>query len=396
MCVSSHASAQVAPSLLYRLEREAFFRSAAATAWRYIEENTHGTTGLVRATPAYGNATTWDIASTLGAIYSAWRLELIDDAEYRDRMGRLLATIERLPLYDGVAYHKIYTVADGVMVDGAGRPSRRGYAWSATDLGRFLVWLAIIARNDTVHAAAAARIAERMDYDRIVRDGYMWGEDRNRRQPAFQEGRVGYEQYAAAGFAMWGHAPEHAVDPMRHARPVEVWGQTLLEDERGHDRVTSEPFIMIGLELGLEGPLLDMAEAMLALQRIRFENSDTVTIASEDALDVPPYYFYYYCVYCNGKPFIIDIHTPGHELDAPRWVSTKGAFGWHALLPDDYTRLAVRTVAAARGADGWQSGVFEGTTRPTGTRDVNTAALILEAALYVVGGGPLLGEGDAR
>ena len=395
IATASQASAQISPRTLHRIQREAFFHSAARTAWRYIEGNTNARTGLVRATPGYDNATTWDIGSALGAIHSAWRLQLIDDAEHRARMGRLLDTIERLPLYDGAAYHKVYSVSDGSMVDGQGRRSRQGYAWSATDLGRLLVWLAIIERNDTVHAAAAARAAGRMNYERIVRDGYMWGEDGNRRRPGFQEGRVGYEQYAAAGFELWGHPPERALDPLLHTRPVEVWGQTILEDERGHDRVTSEPFVMMGLELGLEGPLLRMAEAVLALQRIRYERTDTVTIASEDAVDVPPYYFYYYCVYCNGTPFIVDIHTPGHELDSPRWVSTKATFGWHALLPDAYTDLAVRTVAPARTGDGWQSGVFEGSARPTGTHDVNTAALILESALYVIGGGPLLG-GEAR
>ena len=372
-------------------DRDAIYREAAEVAWRFIEANTDSTTGLIAATQHYPNATTWDIASGMAAVYAARRLDLIPAPEYRERMDRMLATIERLPLYDSAAYHKIYAVGTGTMVDGAGRRSTIGYAWSATDLGRFLVWLKIIEQGDPIAAPAVRRIAERMRYERIVRDGYMYGEDRNRRTPAFQEGRIGYEQYAATGFALWGHAPEHALDPMRHAEPVEEWGQRLLRDERGIDRLASEPFVMLGLELGLGGELRALAESVLALQRIRWERTGIVTIASEDAVNVPPGYFYYYCVYCSGRLFVIETHTPGRSQDGPRWVSTKASFGWHALMPDDYTELAVHTVRPAATADGWQSGVFEGADgRTTGTHDINTAAIVLEAALYVLDGGPIL------
>ena len=106
-------------------------------------------------------------------------------------------------------------------------------------------------------------------------------------------------------------------------------------------------------------------------------------MASEDAINRGPYYFYYYCVYCDGKPFVINVHTPGLTLDAPRWVSTKAAFGWHALMPSAYTWQAVEHVQGARDPKaGWASGVFEETGASTETYTLNTAAVILEAAAY--------------
>lgn len=369
----------------------AAYRDAAAHAWQYIVAHTDPGTGLVRATPGYGNATTWDIASAIGAIWSAHRLELIDRAEYRARMAKLLGTVAELPLFEDAAYHKIYEVSTGRMVSGGGQVDGRGYAWSATDLGRFLVWLGIVRETDAEHAALARRIAERMDYARIVQNGYTHGYDANRRvYKSFQEGRVGYEQYIGAGFDLWGHAVEPMLDPTLHGSPVEVLGHELLRDERGHDRIVSEPFVMMGLEVGWNAATAELARNVLAVQRARWEQTGQVTIASEDAIDLPPNYFYYYCVYCGGRPFVIETHDPGERRSIAPWISTKNAFGWNALLPDDYTGLAWRTVQAARERDGWASGVFEGSRRSTGTHDINTAALILESAAYLRLGAPLI------
>ena len=47
-------------------------------------------------------------------------------------------------------------------------------------------------------------------------------------------------------------------------------------------------------------------------------------------------------------------------------------------------------MAPARARDGWASGVFEGGHRSTGVRNLNTAAVILEAALYRTLGRPIL------
>lgn len=362
---------------------------AARTAWRFIEENTDEGTGLVRATPNYPNATTWDMGSALAGIYSAHELGIIDDAEYERRMGKMLATLAELPLFDGVAYHKVYAVANGAMVDNEGNPDRDGYAWSATDLGRFLLWLAIIERTDPEHAELARRVAQRVDPTRIIKEGYLYGEDNTRSKP-FLEGRIGYEQYAARGFAAWGWRAEKALNLMTNADPVDVWGVTIYEDGRGLDRVVSEPFVLLGLETGWDDSTRALSGRLLDLQEERYKRTGQVTIASEDAVDVAPHYFYYYCIYCNGKPFVIDIHTPGQTLDEPRWVSTKNSFGWHALLPRPYTELAIETVQPARTSRGWQSGVFEKSHKPTGTHDINTAAIILEAALYAKRGAPLL------
>lgn len=377
------------------------FANAAATAWTFIENNYEEGTGLVRALPDYPFVTTWDIGSTLGAYFSAFELGLISQPDYDRRMSLALETIGRLGLVDSAAYNRNYRATDGAVVDRRDRAVRRGWGWSATDLGRLLVWLHIVATNHDQHEEAARHAAGRIDMARVVRDGYLRGEEftSGRSQRSFQEGRIGYEQYAASGFALWGAPVEAALDITRNAAVDTVFGHELLRDTRGMDRLTSEPFVMKGIELGWTAAERQLATSLLEVQQERYRRTGQVTIVSEDAVSIAPHYFYYYAVLANGAEFMVDVASHDQTLDGPRWVSTKMSFGWHALLPREYTALAVSTVAPAHDARrGWSSGVFEGTHRSTNTRDLNTAAMILEAALYNKVERPLarLGETDQQ
>lgn len=368
--------------------------SAAATAWRHFERLWVPASGLAHATPDYEKLTPWDIGSVLAALYSARVLGLLDADEYARRMRTTLGTLERLPLYDGKVFHKLYHARSGRMIGRGGAPASKGYAYSATDLGRLLLWLRIIARTEPQLGAQAERVARRVDLSRVVQNGYLHGEELSPRRRSgvrrFQEGRIGYEQYAARGFAAWGADVAPALDLLANATPVTVLGVELLQDRRGLDRLTSEPLVLIGMETGWTPAEAALARKSLEVQEVRAKRSGRMTIVSEDAIGVPPHYFYYYCILCSGKSFVIETAVPGRPLTGPRWISTKATFGWHVLLGNDYTAEAMRRVAAARTASGWSSGIFEQSGKPTRTFDVNTAAVILEAAAYARRGRPFL------
>jgi len=110
---------------------------------------------------------------------------------------------------------------------------------------------------------------------------------------------------------------------------------------------------------------------------------------TEDALPDPPYYFYYYSLWHNGRPFMVEGKGQNQVVERPRWVSSKAAFGWNAVFPNPYTALLLQTVQPARTANGWGAGVYEGTLKPTGIPSLNTAAMIMEAALYKIRGRPI-------
>ena len=378
----------------YVHEDAALFADAAVTAWAQFERLWSSKTGLARATPDYNKLTPWDIASVLAANYSGHRLGLLDDAAYVGRMQKTLRTLQQIPLYRKAVFNKTYIAETGRMAGRSGGVSTTGYGWSATDLGRLLVWLKIVARNDTMFQADVQRVVDRIKLEESTAKGYMVGGMIGSRGQLwkFQEGRVGYEQYAAHGFDFWGANVDSALDLKLNARPVDVLGVPILADRRGLDRLNSEPMILIGLELGFDSDLEQLARNVLAAQQARFEKTGNVTMASEDALNIPPHFFYYYCVYCNGVPFTIDVATPGKKLDKPRWVSTKATFGYHALMPSPYTKRALTLIEKARDQKGWSSGVFEANGKSTLTYDLNTAAVILEAALFVTTGRPLIDQ----
>lgn len=379
------------------LDERQMYMSAARTAWAFVERNYVPSTGLARAHDSYQFLTVWDIASLLAATYSAHGLGLITDATYHQRTSKVLTTLASMPLFEGVAFNKMYDAHTGRMVGRDLKPTSRGIGWSAIDLGRILLWLRIVAVNHPQHMPQAQAIVNRLNMTRLVSEGYLRGEDLapdNGAKRIYPEGKMGYEQYAAVGFALWGFRAELALDARVNALPVSVAGVSIVADTRGNEYITSEPYIMLGLETGWYSPeVRAQAWRVLAAQEARYRSTGTITMVSEDALPDPPYYFYYYNVYRMGRSFTVD-GPPGLGVtDKPRWISTKAAFAWHALLPSPYTLIALQAVQpAAVVGHGWGAGVYEGTLRSTGTPGINTEAVVLEAALYHMRGYPFLSE----
>jgi hypothetical protein len=225
-----------------------------------------------------------------------------------------------------------------------------------------------------------------------VAKGYMRGASTRASGKIFeyQEGRVGYEQYAARGFEAWGFNVERALDLKRNSVPLPVMGSTLLADVRGNDRLTGEPLALIGLETGFTPDERALAEQLLGAMEERHRRSGRLTMLGEDAIGRPPYYFYYYCAYANGKQFAVDVQDARAFVDSPRWLSAKGAFAWRVLFPTPYTAQVLAAVWPARTPAGWGSGIYESEGRSTGTVNVNTQAVILEAALFRKRGAPLM------
>lgn len=380
---------------LTRLERQhltlpdntSFFTDAARVAWQFVERYYRPTTGLTTPLGSYQFATLWDIGSMLGALYSARALELIDDDLYQTRLRKILQTLDTMPLYDGKVFNKSYDTRTAAMVHHDRGLSGKGLGWSAIDLGRLLIWLKIVGRDNAETEKLTEAIVGRNDFSRVVRSGYLWGESVRQE---YQEGRIGYEQYAAQGFALWGFRAEDALNLNRNALPLSVMGQTLPADLRRWDRLTSEPFVLMGLELGWDRQTAEVVRRLLLAQERRYQKTGAITIAAEDAVDVEPHFFYYYCLYAGGKHFAIDVQDRRSSVEGPRWVSTKSAFAFHALMPTRYTDLAVQRLRNAQSSGGWASGVYERTDQSTGNLNINTAAVILSAALYDKLGQPLL------
>ena len=365
----------------------------AKSAWAFIDRSYQHETGFVKPLDAYPYATLWDVGSMLGALYSAHGLGLLPDAEYERRADRILTTLGQLPLTRHGVFNKAYDTRTGTMAR-VGHGASDDAGWSALDLGRLLVWLKIVGTTPAL-AQKAAAVVSRNDFSVALHDGYLRGEGRDAqgREERYQEGELGYEQYAARGFALWGYRAEKALRLRENALPIAVMDQPLVADYRRWDRLTNEPFLLWGLELGWDPPTELLARRMLRAQQARYEKTGVITITGEDAMSEPPHYFYYYCIFASGMDFAVDVQDRKAVVDGPRWTSAKSTFGFHALMPTAYTSAAMRALAPARARDEWASGVYEGSGTSTGNASVNTAAVILEASLVDLNGGPLLREG---
>ncbi|HEY6089918.1 MAG TPA: DUF3131 domain-containing protein [Gemmatimonadaceae bacterium] len=372
------------------------YMDGARLAWKYVENNTQSSTGLAKAHETFQYITTWDIASQIGATYSAHELGIIDDANYDGRIKKILATLTSMPLFEGAAFNRFYDSQNGQMVSRDFKPSTSGFGWSTTDIGRLLIWLRVLAVNQPQYAAQATAIKNRLNMGRLISGGTLQGVDvaANGVKSTYAETGLGYEQYAAGGFALWSQRASSSLNPTANARTQSVLGTNIWVDSRGNARATSEPYIMMGLETGFWATALrDQATALLAAQKARYDQQGIITIATEDAMPDAPYYFYYYSVYHSGQTFVVEGPGYGTVVSNPRWISSKAAFAWRAIMPTDYTLKAFNAVqAAAIPGHGWGAGVYEGSLKPTGYPTLNTAGMILESALYQKNGKPFLSE----
>jgi uncharacterized protein DUF3131 len=385
------------PVLAYTVtpQERQLYLDAARTSWNLVNRITEPSTGLARAHPNYSYITLWDVAGVIAANHVARELGFINDITFDAHMGRILSTLSTVDLFERAAFNRIYDAKTGRMVDNGGKISNVGAGWSSVDLGRLLIWLRIIANKYPKYAPMAAQVVRRIDMSKVLQDGYLQGveiDPKTGKRKVFTETEIGYQQYALTGFALWGARVNPAgLDVRTDVRDVNVLGVRVLTDSRGNDRVMSEPYIMLGLEPGYRSvELRREAGQVLAAQAARYQRTRIVTAPSEDAMPEPPWYFYYYSIYHRGKAFVVEGVGDKAYVEKPRWISSKAAFGWNAVLPSAYTQLVLRTVQPALTPTGWGSGVYEGTLKPTGVTSLNTAALIMESALYKIRGRPIL------
>ncbi|HSV82801.1 MAG TPA: DUF3131 domain-containing protein [Ramlibacter sp.] len=365
----------------------------ARLAWSYFEKNTDAATGLTPSVEGFHGATLWDAASSMLALIAAHDLGLVDTRGFDQRLGRILVSLERMPLYGRQLPNKAFDVRTLAMTDYHNKASATGIGWSAIDIGRLLVPLNVIVWKHPLHTPAARRLLARWDTAALVRDGELLGMqvNANGSAQAVQEGRLGYEQYAARTLALLGLDVEAAADWRRHLQLVEVEGVRICADARPQQRfgapnfVVSEPYILTGLEFGWNRQARECAWRVYQAQERRFRRTGVPTAMSEDHVDQAPF-FVYGSVWSGGRPWATVTET-GEDAEALRNLSVKAAFGWHALFRTDYTSQLMRTVAPLNDpARGWYAGLYEEGTRPNKALTANTNAVVLESLAYIARG----------
>lgn len=369
----------------------------------YFVNNTDAKTGLANSVDQFPAATLWDTSSYLLGMIAAQRLKLISEKEFDARMKKALNSLARLPLIEDALPNKSYDMRSLAMIDYAGKPVPDGIGWSAIDIGRMVVPLHILVWHYPRHAGAAKKVISRWDLDRVVQSSMLFGASvaSNGKLEQLQEGRLGYEQYAAKGFALLGLDVSDALNYRHQLAYVDIYGISVPYDKRDPTKfgarnfVLSEPYMLEGLEYGLDGIGKEFAWRVYQAQEARFKSANIMTAVSEDHLDKAPY-FAYNTVFSDGKPWNM-ITEAGEDASAFRSMSVKTAFAWHALYRTDYTERLIETAASLHDRKkGWYAGLYEEGGQPNRALTANTNGVILESLAFIAHGPLMNAHRDAK
>ncbi|MFL5273122.1 MAG: DUF3131 domain-containing protein [Anaeromyxobacteraceae bacterium] len=369
-------------------------RALAHAAWSYFEHNTDERTGLAASVQGYPSTTMWDVGSQLMAILAAEDLGVVSRAEASRRLERALASLAAMPLCERRLPNKAYDTRALHMVDYANHRQPAGVGWSALDIGRLFVPLAVILRRAPELTPSVDRVVSRFDLDALTDGAALLGATRRAdgALDVYQEGRLGYEQYAARALLPWGVPAPAAIDYHAHAELVEVGGRPVPRDDRhprqhggAHAAVLSEPWVLSGVELGFDAVGAAMARAVLAAQQARYADTGKLTAVSEEALDRAPRFAY--SAVLNGDDAWTAFLPDGSPAPGELTFSAKAAAGWGALFAGPYAdRLWDEVARLVAPSGGIYAGRYDATGEVNRVLSLNTNAVVLEALAYRVHG----------
>ncbi|OEF11443.1 DUF3131 domain-containing protein [Aliivibrio logei] len=366
----------------------------ANTAWQYFENNYQENTGLVNSVDGYESTTMWDTASYIMGLISAEKLNVITDDVFTIRMEKVLHTLSRLPLVDNRLPNKAYNTVTLEMVDYTNQPTPEGIGWSAIDIGRILVPLNIIVWQYPQFNKQVNNVLNAWHVGDMIKDGYLYGSRLSTSSDGFelvQEGRIGYEEYAAKSMSLMGRDVFNAMKYIDYLEFKTISGVEVPTDLRdpakyhAHNYVVSESYILDSLEFGADSVSKVFAHRVYQAQESRYNETGIVTAVSEDNLDQAPY-FVYNTVFSDGKEWNAITDT-GEDASEFKSLSTKAAFGWYALYQTDYTDLLIDEAQDLFSEDkGWYSGRYEASGEINKAITANTNGIVLESLAYMENG----------
>jgi len=370
--------------------------AVAETAWKYFESNWNDETGLVNSADKFPSVTLWDQGAGIAALVSARELKIIEAKEFKSKLDKILETLAKLELYNDELPNKVYNARTLIPVNYGGLEKKETIGWSAIDLGRMAIWLKIISAKYPEYKDEASAVWKSWDVKRLTKDGDMYGTSISGKKEQYnQEGRLGYENYAAFGLKLWGLEVDKALDYENKAAFVNLYDVGIPYDLRdaqnsgANNYVLSEPYFLDGIETGFQSLPKAYSDRILAAQEARYQNTKQLTAITEDNLDRDPR-FVYNTLFANGKPWatITDTNKNYNHL---RFLSAKAAIGWHVLYNTEYTNKLFDFVVENLESDtGWYNGYYETIQEPNDTLTANNNGVILESLLYKQVGKPLL------
>jgi hypothetical protein len=374
----------------------------AKIAWKYFQNNYQAGTGLVASVDKGDRTTMWGAGDTIAATIAAYKLNLIGERDFSLRMTALLNFLNTMPLAGGSLPNRTYRTDSGAALNAQGTPGMEG--WSAIDIGRLLVWLRIGRSELPQLAEYFDKSLLRWDMCRALDETgtLSAGVLRDGRFEKVQEGRLGYEEYAARGFQSWGFATQQAskLEPFETVsiEDVEIFYDA--RDERTTGviaAVLSLPYFLDGMEYGWqeanfaakgsreEITFRELAERVYKVQEARYLSDAILTARSDHAtsgstgikLDT---------VFASGYAWNT-LSQDGKHDPAAALVATQAVFPMRALWKTAYTSKLTAAIKDLYDAErGWYEGRSETTGGSEIVKTARTNAMVLESLAYQVVG----------
>jgi len=376
----------------------------AKTAWVFFQTNYSESTGVVAADASSKVISMWTVADTIGATHAAFQLGLLEEKLFDERVSTLLHFLNTMPLFRDRLPNRYYHSISGKKVDTKGRENEVG--WSAVDIGRLLIWLKILQQEYPHLSEYVDKSVLRWNFcDLIDKCGALYGgRVAGKELQLVEEGRLGYEEYAALGFQVWGFDSTLAssIEPYGTIKVEDVDIYYDLRDPRLTGMIApvlSGPYLYSGLEFNWDraddlGSLDSqhsnrvvsrLARSIYEAQERRYENHRILT-ARTDHVSAKRNRTVYDSVFADGFRWNT-LSESGEYLPDLALVSTKAVFGMWALWQTPYTDRLMESVKSLHSTDkGWFEGRYELSGAYDRSLTASTNALVLESILYRSGG----------
>ncbi len=364
----------------------------AKIAWTYFENNYQKETGLFNAANQYPSTTMWDTGSALAATIAAEDFGFISRKEFDDKITALIKTLVTMDLFNNEAPNKVYNSKTMKMVTYKNKVTSDGIGVSVLDLARLVSWLNTLTCKHPKFKHQVKLALDRWDFDRLIKDGRMHSIKRypeTGETKSFQEGRLGYEQYAAKILAREGHnLPISSTYNNENRKNIDILGINIATDNRTPEKyhssnsVVTESYLMDAIENGYDDENRSIIDNIYQVQKKRWQETGIVTAVSEDNINRKPY-FIYNTIFSGGKTWVAKT-SKGEILQQHKTISNKAAIAMAVLYPEDnYSTVLIDKVSSAYDPKkGWYSGIYENGEGYNSTTTANTNGVILSALLY--------------
>jgi hypothetical protein len=358
----------------------------AQAAWNYFDNSTIDATGLCPATMISENRPTtghlavsmWEVGSHINALIAAVDLGLISDDDFTARTTRIIRTVER-------GSRKRLVLPPETIDARTGKGTTR---FNSYDTGRLLIALSRLNRHRLAPKGLADLVAS-WDFAKVILNRRMHS---YRQQQMVDDFSSNYSDYVAAGMRLWGLDVASPMDGVAELKSADEQA-TLLARTVSFGVLGAEPSFLHLLEMGSAPVPEFLADCIDALQLRLAIETGIPAAPSETPLDRSPWFTYQgFDIRNIAAPWALEVaesyveDIEPDDLVALQATSTKAAYMWHALRPNEHSAVLIDSLREkARKPFGFDSALYFATQASTaGYADLNTNAIVLESVAHLL------------